>query len=221
MESELWFGMEAENALGDGERVESQGDSTVVDPTVADPTVTAPLKRRRPQVKLTAERLMGEKGLPYVMKHAPKRVRISKRRNAHDNLSHMIQFYQLWAHELYPKARFGDFLKLCQSLGKSDRVLREYRKDLYREELLGGSVAGQTREEPGLVEPVEQEAPSQEVPSQEEQQALMAEQELEEPEDELYTISARHEQPGPADLDTQDAFEEDQEAMEAMRELGF
>lgn len=198
MESEL-LGIEGEEA------------GRVVDPTVADPTVTAPLKRRRPQVKLTAEKLIGEKGLPYVMKNAPKRVRISKRRNAHDNLSQIVQFYQLWAHELFPKARFNDFIKLCQSLGKNDKLLREYRKNLYREELLGGS----ERHEESIPQDIATQAPQE------------AQRELEELEDDIYTVSTRA---NAAELDTQqpledesfvEAFEEDQDAMEVMKEFGF
>lgn len=214
MESEL-LGIEGEEA------------GRVMDPTVADPTVTAPLKRRRPQVKLTAERLIGEKGLPYVMKNAPKRVRISKRRNAHDNLSHIVQFYQLWAHELFPKARFNDFIKLCQSLGKNDKLLREYRKNLYREELLGGS---ERQEETILQDTVaeehlqRQESIPQDIATQAPQEA---QRELEELEDDIYTVSTRA---NAAELDTQqpiedeslvEEFEEDQDAMEAMKEFGF
>lgn len=207
--------------------IDEEEAGRVVDPTVADPTVTAPLKRRRPQVKLTAERLIGEKGLPYVMKNAPKRVRISKRRNAHDNLSHIVQFYQLWAHELFPKARFNDFIKLCQSLGKNDKLLREYRKNLYREELLGGS---ERHEETILQDTVaeehlqRQESIPQDIATQAPQEA---QRELEELEDDIYTVSTRA---NAAELDTQqpiedesheEAFEEDQDAMEAMKEFGF
>ncbi|CCC67388.1 hypothetical protein NCAS_0A08300 [Naumovozyma castellii] len=109
-----------------------------VDPTVistnTDPTAILTTTRRT-QVKLTAERLLSERGLPYIMKNAPKRIRISKRKSGYDNLTNIIQFYQLWAHELYPKAKFNDFLKLCQTLGKTDRELREYRTNLFMMEM--------------------------------------------------------------------------------------
>lgn len=207
MEAESWLETETVN-----------GESEIVDPTVADPTVTAPLKRRKPQVKLTAERLLGEKGLPYVMKHAPKRIRISKRRSAHDNLSQIVQFYQLWAHELYPKARFNDFVKLCQSLGKSDKLLREYRRNLYREELLGGSGVGEKTPQVDEDEVVEAQAEPVRDATEPVQEAVDPQQVLEELEDDIYTVSKRS---GAADLDTQEAFEEDQDALDAMRDLGF
>lgn len=110
-------------------------DPTAIDPTaVPDPTAIV-AKARRTQVKLTSEKLLSDKGLPYIMKNAPKRLRISSRKNAYDNLTNIAQFYQLWAHELYPKAKFRDFTKLCYTLGRSDKILREYRANLYRDEM--------------------------------------------------------------------------------------
>ena len=110
-------------------------DPTIIDPTAVDPTEVA-VKARRPQVKLTAEKLMSPKGLPYVMKKAPKVIRISNsRRSAHDNLSKIIMFYHVWAHSLFPKAKFRDFVKLCNTLGKNDSVLREYRMNLFRADM--------------------------------------------------------------------------------------
>lgn len=54
-------------------------DGSVVEPTIADPTaITA--RKRRPQVKLTAEKLLSDKGLPYVLKNAHKRIRISSKK---------------------------------------------------------------------------------------------------------------------------------------------
>ena len=109
-------------------------DPTEIGSTVLDPTVIA-VKTRRPQVKLTTDRLLSNGGLPYVMKKAPKSIRISSRKNAQQNLSQVVQFYQLWAHELFPKAKFRDFIKLCETLGKTDKTLREYRSNLYRAEM--------------------------------------------------------------------------------------
>ena len=122
-------------------------DISGVDPTAIDPT-TISAKPRRTQVRLTAEKLLSDKGLPFVIKYAPKRIRIStSKRSAYQNLSNITQFYQLWAHNLFPKANFSDFIKLCHSLGKNDKTLREYRMQLFRSEMLGrhaGSVETST-----------------------------------------------------------------------------
>lgn len=107
---------------------------TSVDPTVQDPTVIG-AKSRTPRVKLTSERLMSKKGLPYVMEHGRKSCRISKNKSSYENLTGFLQFYQLWAHDLYPKAKFKDFISLCETIGKSDRDLREYRANLVRKDM--------------------------------------------------------------------------------------
>ncbi|KAL3232782.1 Chromosome segregation in meiosis protein 3 [Nakaseomyces bracarensis] len=106
------------------------------DPTmiINDPTAVN-TKKRRPQVRLTAEKLLSSRGLPYVAKNAPKRVRISKSKSTYENLSNIVQFYQLWAHELFPKARFKEFVRLCNSLGKSDIEVRNYRMEIFRRDM--------------------------------------------------------------------------------------
>lgn len=229
MDSELYFGIDAENEVFntvDGEKGSANGE-TLVDPTLVDPTaVVGSLRRRRPQVKLTAERLVGERGLPYVMKQGPKAIRISKRRNAYDNLSHIIQFYQLWAHDLFPKARFDDFIKLCHSLGKSDKELREYRKSLYRNEMRGEEYAQPSNVRPDNAGDLEED----DIYTETSRQPAEAPERVDEP-----PPSAEQVQPPPSteqdqlppsteqeqDLDTQELFVEDEDAMEAMRELGF
>ncbi|SCU91272.1 LAMI_0E05314g1_1 [Lachancea mirantina] len=107
------------------------GEDPLRDPTVVTTT------RRRPQVKLTSEKLLSARGLPHVAKHAPKHARISSRKSAYENLCHFLQFYQLWAHDLYPKAKFRDFVSLCDTLGRTDRPLREYRLQLLQAEMSG------------------------------------------------------------------------------------
>lgn len=213
MEEELWQGIEPESLGLVGTFDGTNNDPTVVDPTIADPTATDTLRKRRVQVKLTAERLLSEKGLPYLLKHGPKRVRISrKRKSAYNNLSHIIQFYQLWAHELFPKAKFKDFLKLCHTLGKSDKVLREYRTNLYRYEMGTRTIPEGTEQskddnvledEDGLYSVSAREQPKGKEPEQEQPPLQMEEPEFAED-----------------DLDTQyDDFDEAE--IQAMKGFGF
>lgn len=126
-ELEQQTGSTAEGALG----VPSDADPTLVS---SDPTAVN-TKKRRPQVRLTAERLLSSKGLPYVAKYAPKRVRIAKSKSTYENLSNIVQFYQLWAHELFPKARFKEFVRLCNSIGKTDIEVRNYRMEIFRKDM--------------------------------------------------------------------------------------
>ncbi|CCK73460.1 Csm3p NDAI_0G04770 [Naumovozyma dairenensis CBS 421] len=114
--------------------------------TSADPTAILTTSRRT-QVKLTTERLLTEKGLPYLLKNGPKNIKISKKKKTdvhgkptkatttYDNLTNITRFYQIWAHQLYPKAKFKDFLKLAYTLGKTDKNLRNYRIELFQAEM--------------------------------------------------------------------------------------
>lgn len=137
--------------------------STEQDPTLISGTT------RKPRVKLTAEKLLSKKGLPYVVQHAPKSCRISKKKSPYDNLTGFLQFYQLWAHELYPKAKFKDFVALCGSLGRTDRDLREYRTNLIRkdmgmlidEDVDGDTLQGQREPSPSSPPPPQSSQPPQ------------------------------------------------------------
>ncbi|CEP62778.1 Csm3p LALA0_S06e03598g [Lachancea lanzarotensis] len=130
-------------------------NSTGFDDTpLPDPTEVS-TRTRRPQVKLTAEKLLSSGGLPKIMKEAPKKTRFSSRKSSYDNLTHFLQFYQLWANDLFPKAKFHDFVTICRTLGKTDKELRNYRIELVRRELGISSV-----DEPGM----ESEAQSETLP---------------------------------------------------------
>lgn len=127
--------MDIEETLERDQSSNLRQDPTMIDSTILDPTAVI-TRTRRAQVKLTGERLMDpERGLPYLMKIGKKRLHISSRKTNFENLSSIIQMYQLWAHQLYPKAKFNDFIKLCQQLGRSDKMLREFRKNVIRKEL--------------------------------------------------------------------------------------
>lgn len=192
-------------------------DPTVanIGPTEVDPTLVE-VKTRKPRVKLTAEKLLSRKGLPYVMENGPKRCRISKRRNPYENLTSVLQFYQLWAHELFPKAKFKDFVSLCHTLGKGDKELREYRTNLVKKDmgiLLEDSITSAYSERPEHVE----EQRTGDIPStglflrDDDESGLVGNQspvEQREDDDLLYTSSHATEKM-PADLrDTQDSIED-------------
>ncbi|KAK6464024.1 replication fork protection component Swi3-domain-containing protein [Scheffersomyces coipomensis] len=53
----------------------------------------------------------------------------------YDNLSTVLQFYQLWCHGLFPKANFKDCIHLLRSLGAKSSQLRIYRRQLIEAEI--------------------------------------------------------------------------------------
>ncbi|KAG0021900.1 chromosome segregation in meiosis- protein [Entomortierella chlamydospora] len=88
-------------------------------------------KKRVKIVTLDNERLMGEHGLPLLMSNG-KRFKIrhkykdsaEKNMNAKNNIADLMRLYQTWAHNLFPKATFKDFISKAESKCRSDRQIR-------------------------------------------------------------------------------------------------
>lgn len=51
------------------------------------------------------------------------------------NLNYILQFYQLWCHNLFPKANFRDCITLLQKFGVRSPQLKQYRKQLIENEI--------------------------------------------------------------------------------------
>ncbi|EGV60044.1 chromosome segregation in meiosis- protein [Yamadazyma tenuis] len=107
----------------------------------------APTVRRTKVSKIDQERLLGKKGLSYIEKNYPKLPRVWNKNNKHitskqlrydqeyDNLSSTLQFYQLWCHTLFPKAKFKDCISLIRGVTNRSPQLRKHRKALIDTEL--------------------------------------------------------------------------------------
>ncbi|KAG0335969.1 chromosome segregation in meiosis- protein [Podila horticola] len=88
-------------------------------------------KKRVKIVTLDSEKLMSEQGLPLLLKQG-KRLKIrhkyttqtEKNANVKENLSDLMRVYQTWAHNLFPKANFRDFIVRAESKCRTDRQLR-------------------------------------------------------------------------------------------------
>ncbi|KAF9281472.1 chromosome segregation in meiosis- protein [Mortierella alpina] len=86
-------------------------------------------KKRVKLIKLDAEKLMGEKGLPLLINNG-KRLKIrqkykdtaEKHANAKQNLEDLMRLYQTWAHNLFPKATFRDFIVLAENKCKTKQM---------------------------------------------------------------------------------------------------
>ncbi|CUM45586.1 uncharacterized protein AC631_03744 [Debaryomyces fabryi] len=123
---------------------------------------TIKLSSRAKVAKIDNERIFNkQKGLNYVIQNHSKLIRVfqkndkalqktlsSKRtslsskavrhlkhENEFKNLSSMLQFYQLWCHGLFPKAKFKDCLQLVRSFGSKSGQLKLYRRELIEQEL--------------------------------------------------------------------------------------
>jgi len=80
------------------------------------------MKKRRPTVKLDAEKLMSDKGLPLLCREAPNGIKFKGKGHEMRDLRKLVEYYTLWAHGLYPRANFQDFLTITEKMGHTKRM---------------------------------------------------------------------------------------------------
>ena len=98
--------------------------------------------------KVDQDRLLGKNGLPYIINNYhkvnktikkndknAKNNRCSKEDAEIENLSSVLQFYQLWCHTLFPKANFQDCIQLIRGVTNRSPQLKMYRRQLIDQEL--------------------------------------------------------------------------------------
>ncbi|KAF8964049.1 replication fork protection component Swi3-domain-containing protein, partial [Flammula alnicola] len=78
-------------------------------------------KARRRIVKLDENRLLGPNGFPHLIKMT-KDFRIKGKGHEATDLSRILQIYQYWTHELYPKTQFLDTVERVEKLCHSRRM---------------------------------------------------------------------------------------------------
>ncbi|KAI4543576.1 hypothetical protein MG293_006370 [Ovis ammon polii] len=112
----------------DGEGAEPQEESGRGAPVPVPPKRT--VKRNIP--KLNAERLISERGLPALRRVFEKAKFKGKGHEAED-LKTLIRHMEHWAHRLFPKPQFEDFIDRVEYLGNKKEVqtcLKQIRLDL-------------------------------------------------------------------------------------------
>ncbi|XP_064169372.1 TIMELESS-interacting protein [Anguilla rostrata] len=96
----------------------------------------APVAKRRsvkrPQPKLDSQRLVSERGLP-ALRTLFDNVRFKGKGHEAEDLRVLMQKMENWAHRLYPKLQFEDFMDKLESLGNKKEVqtcLKRIRLDM-------------------------------------------------------------------------------------------
>lgn len=85
------------------------------------------VKQRAPQAKLDDTRLLGPSGIPKIRDNLRKKIKIRGKGHELQDLSIFIEQYQFWAHELFPKAKFRDALKMIRKVGKTTTMKSQRR----------------------------------------------------------------------------------------------
>ncbi|KAF8473144.1 replication fork protection component Swi3-domain-containing protein [Kalaharituber pfeilii] len=81
-------------------------------------------RAKRPTVKLDAERLLSPQGLPKLRRTAPEQLgkKLKGKGHEYQDAARILNFYQLWADDLYRKANFKDTMAIVEKLGHTKRV---------------------------------------------------------------------------------------------------
>ncbi|KAJ6262830.1 Chromosome segregation in meiosis protein [Drechslerella dactyloides] len=72
-----------------------------------------------------SSRLIGPDGIPYLQQHAAKKLKFKGKGHEIADLGRLLNFYQIWADNMYPKANFKDVLEIIEKLGSSRGMQRQ------------------------------------------------------------------------------------------------
>ncbi|GAD94870.1 predicted protein [Paecilomyces variotii No. 5] len=78
-------------------------------------------KKRQPIAKLDESLILSQKGIPRLRSKAKK---LSFKGKGHEfsDAARLLNFYQLWLDDLFPRAKFADGLSMIERLGHSKRI---------------------------------------------------------------------------------------------------
>ncbi|CAA9966445.1 hypothetical protein CFE70_010033 [Pyrenophora teres f. teres 0-1] len=85
-------------------------------------------KKRQPAPKLDDQRLLSDPGIPRLRKISKERLRFKGKGHEYGDIARMLNMYQLWLDDLYPRAKFADALAIIEKVGHTKRM-QMMRKD--------------------------------------------------------------------------------------------
>lgn len=109
---------------------EDENSGPVINPLAEDADVlgldsTVKTRKRRVVAKLDDTRLLGPRGIPYFKSHVVKRLKFKGKGHEKEDISQLLNACQAWAHGLFPKANFEDFLALTRKTGSTPAFARK------------------------------------------------------------------------------------------------
>ncbi|CEL02443.1 hypothetical protein ASPCAL03613 [Aspergillus calidoustus] len=79
-------------------------------------------KKRQPVPKLDENRLLTQAGIPKLRRSAKRNLKFKGKGHEFSDLARLLNFYQLWLDDLFPRAKFADGLAMIERLGHSKRI---------------------------------------------------------------------------------------------------
>ncbi|KAJ5128445.1 hypothetical protein N7448_002164 [Penicillium atrosanguineum] len=90
-------------------------------------------KKRQPVAKLDEGRLLSQPGIPKLRRTAKQKLRFKGKGHEFSDAARLLNFYQLWLDDLFPRAKFADGLTMIEKLGHSKRI-QTMRREWIEEE---------------------------------------------------------------------------------------
>ncbi|KAJ5180761.1 hypothetical protein N7492_003971 [Penicillium capsulatum] len=79
-------------------------------------------KKRQPVAKLDESRLLSQPGIPKLRRAAKQKLKFKGRGHEFSDAARLLNFYQLWLDDLFPRAKFADGLAMIEKLGHTKRI---------------------------------------------------------------------------------------------------
>ncbi|KAJ5580122.1 uncharacterized protein N7459_006107 [Penicillium hispanicum] len=79
-------------------------------------------KKRQPVAKLDEGRLLSQPGIPKLRRTAKQNLRLKGKGHEFADAARLLNFYQLWLDDLFPRAKFADGLTIIEKLGHTKRM---------------------------------------------------------------------------------------------------
>ncbi|KAL8939497.1 MAG: hypothetical protein Q9216_003325 [Gyalolechia sp. 2 TL-2023] len=80
------------------------------------------VKTRQPVPKLDENRLLSQAGIPKLKHLARDRMKFKGKNHEYSDIACLLNVYQLWLDDLYPRAKFADGLAMIEKLGHSKKI---------------------------------------------------------------------------------------------------
>ncbi|KAJ5090420.1 Chromosome segregation in meiosis protein 3 [Penicillium argentinense] len=120
---------------------ESQADNANDKPQNGDPSSLGlgldeevkVTKKRQPVAKLDENRLLSQLGVPKLRRAAKQKLKFKGKGHEFSDAARLLNFYQLWLDDLFPRAKFADGLAMIEKLGHSKRI-QTMRREWIEEE---------------------------------------------------------------------------------------
>ncbi|TQB68017.1 chromosome segregation in meiosis- protein [Monascus purpureus] len=90
-------------------------------------------RKRKPTAKLDESRLLSQSGIPKLRRTAKSKLKLKGKGHEFSDAARLLNFYQLWLDDLFPRAKFSDGLAIIEKLGHSKR-LQTMRREWIDEE---------------------------------------------------------------------------------------